>query len=145
MGSIQRGSDITGKTSPLSTFIEGSRRCSTGITLPRSSCEAVSSFAKASAREFSALGTCLTRTRMNSGFVGVFYLFYHQLGVAAHFQLIYFHGVGKVKSNYDGLIFDLVIGGLEAESEGVFHVYPVWRGQDQTCAAPLGIGGPVHG
>ena len=56
MGSIQLGSDITGETSPLSMFTEGSGRCSTGISLPRSSCEAVASFSKASAREFSALG-----------------------------------------------------------------------------------------
>ena len=42
-------------------------------------------------------------------------------------------------------VFDHVIGGLEAESEGVFRIYPVWRGQDQTCTASLGIGGPVHG
>ena len=60
MGSIQLGSDIIVETSPLSMFIEGSRRCSAGISLPRSSCEAVASFAKASAREFSVLGTCLT-------------------------------------------------------------------------------------
>ena len=40
--------------------IEVSARYSTGVELLRSSCEAVASFAKASAREFSALGTCLT-------------------------------------------------------------------------------------
>ena len=39
-------SDITGETSPLLTLTEGSGRCSIGITLPRSSCEAVASFAK---------------------------------------------------------------------------------------------------
>ena len=60
MGSIQLSSDITGATSPLSMLIEGSGRCSIGIRLPRSSCEAVASFSKASAQEFSALGTCLT-------------------------------------------------------------------------------------
>ena len=60
MGSIQLGSDITGETSPLSKLTEGSRRCSIGISLSKSSCEAVASFAKASAQEFSALGTCLT-------------------------------------------------------------------------------------
>ena len=60
MGSIQLGSDITGKTSPLSTLIEGSGRCSIGVSLPRSSCEAVATFSKASAQEFSDLGTCLT-------------------------------------------------------------------------------------
>ena len=60
MGSIQLSSNITRETSSLSTLTEGSRRCSIGISLPRSSCEAVTSFAKASAREFSDLGTCLT-------------------------------------------------------------------------------------
>ena len=60
MGSIQLGSDITRETPPLSMLTEGSRRWSTGISLPRSSCEAVANFAKASAREFIALGTCLT-------------------------------------------------------------------------------------
>ena len=49
MGCIQLGSDITWETSPLSMFIEGSGRCSTGISLPRSSYEAVANFAKASA------------------------------------------------------------------------------------------------
>ena len=52
-------------------------------------------------------------------------MFYHQLGVAAHFQLICFHGVGEVKCRYDNLIFGLIIGGLEAESEGVFNIYLV--------------------
>ena len=60
MESIQLGSDITGETSPLSTLTEGFGRCSIGISLPRSSCEAVASFAKESAWEFFALGTCLT-------------------------------------------------------------------------------------
>ena len=60
MGSIQLGSDIIRETSPLSMFTEGSGRCSTGISLPRSSCEAVASFTKALAQEFSSLGTCLT-------------------------------------------------------------------------------------
>ena len=45
---------------PLSMLNEGSERCSIGISLPRSSCEAVASFAKALAHEFSALSTCLT-------------------------------------------------------------------------------------
>ena len=60
MGSIQLGKDITRETSSLSMFTEGSGRCLTGISLPRSSYEAVASFAKASDREFSTLGTCLT-------------------------------------------------------------------------------------
>ena len=72
-------------------------------------------------------------------------MFYYQLGVTAHFQLISFHGVGEVKPNYDSFIFGLVIGGLEDKSKGVFHIYLVWRGQDQTCTASLGIGGPVYG
>ena len=71
-------------------------------------------------------------------------MFYYQLGVTAHFQLISFHGVGEVKPNYDSLIFGLVIGGLESEFEGLFHINPFWRGQDQTCTASLGIGGLVH-
>ena len=60
MGSIQLGSDITGETSSLSMLTKGSGRCSTGISLPKSTCEVVTSFAKASAWEFSAVGTCLT-------------------------------------------------------------------------------------
>ena len=80
---------------------------------------------------------------LTSGLIGVFYLFYHQLGIAAHLQLIYFHEVGEVESSYDSLIFGLVIGGLEADSEGVYRVYPVWRGQDQPCTASLGVSGPV--
>ena len=34
-------------------------RCSTSVSLLRSSCEAVASFARVSAREFFALGMCL--------------------------------------------------------------------------------------
>ena len=60
MGSIQLGSDILGETSPLSMLTVGFGRCSTSINLPKSSCEVVASFAKASAQEFSTLGTCLT-------------------------------------------------------------------------------------
>ena len=60
MGSIQLGSDLTWATSTSQRSIEGSARYSTSVDLPRSSCKAVASFAKASAREFSALGTCLT-------------------------------------------------------------------------------------
>ena len=72
-------------------------------------------------------------------------MFYHQLGVAAHLQLICFHEVGEVESSYDNLLFGLVIGGLEAESEGVFRIYSIWRGQDQPCTASLGVSGPVDG
>ena len=59
-GGIQLDLDIIGETSPLSMLTEGSGRCSIGISLPRSSCEAVASFAKALAWEFSTLSTCLT-------------------------------------------------------------------------------------
>ena len=72
-------------------------------------------------------------------------MFYHQLGVAAHLQLIYFHEVGKIESSYGILIFGLVIGGLEAESEGVFRIYSVWRGQNQPYTSSLGVSGPVDG
>ena len=65
MGSIQLSSDVTGETSTPLRSMEGSARCSTGISLLRSSCEAVASFAKVSAREFSALVMCLTWTSMN--------------------------------------------------------------------------------
>ena len=60
MGFIKLGSDITGDASSSSTFIEGSRRCSTSTYLSRSSCDVIASFARASACEFSALGTYLT-------------------------------------------------------------------------------------
>ena len=60
MGSILLGLDITGETYPLSMLTEGSGRCSIGVSLPMSSCEAVTSFAKASAQEFSDLGTFFT-------------------------------------------------------------------------------------
>ena len=60
MGSIQLGSDMTKETSSLLRSTEGSERYSTGVSLLRSSWEVVANFAKASAREFSALGMCLT-------------------------------------------------------------------------------------
>ena len=72
-------------------------------------------------------------------------MFYHQLGVPAHLQLIRFHEVGEVESSYDNLIFDLVIGGLEAEFEGVYRIYPIPRGQDQPYTASLGVSGSVDG
>ena len=50
--------------------------------------------------------------------------------------------MGEVKSSYDSLIAGLVIGGLEAESEGVIHIYPVWRSQDQTCTFPWALAAP---
>ena len=59
MRSIQLGSDMTGEISSLLRSMEGFERCSTGVSLSRSSWEDVASFARASAREFSALGMCL--------------------------------------------------------------------------------------
>ena len=59
MGSIQLGSDMTGEISSLLRSMEGSERCSTGVSLLRFSWEAVASFSRASARKFSALGMCL--------------------------------------------------------------------------------------
>ena len=50
MGSIQLGSDMTGEISSLLRSTEGSERCSTGVSLLRSSWEAVASFVRASAR-----------------------------------------------------------------------------------------------
>ena len=60
MGSIQLGSDVTEETLTSVRSMEGSARCSTGVSLLRSSWEAVANFAKVSAREFSALGMYLT-------------------------------------------------------------------------------------
>ena len=59
MGSIQLGSDMTGEISSLLRSAEGSERCSTGVSLLRSSWEAVAIFARASAREFYAFSMCL--------------------------------------------------------------------------------------
>ena len=59
MGSIQLGSDMIEETSSLLRSTEGSERCSMGVSLLRSSWEAVASFANASTREFSALDMCL--------------------------------------------------------------------------------------
>ena len=59
MGSIQLDSDMTGEISSLLRSTEDSERCLTGVSLLRSSWEAVSSFSKASACKFSALGMCL--------------------------------------------------------------------------------------
>ena len=65
MGSIQLGSVVTGETLTSVRSIEGSARYSTGVSLLRSSYEAVANFSKASAREFSGLGICLTWTNTN--------------------------------------------------------------------------------
>ena len=59
MGSIQLGSDMTGEISSLLRSTEGSERYSTGVSLLRSSWEAVASFARAFAHKFSALSMCL--------------------------------------------------------------------------------------
>ena len=60
MGSIQLDLGITGETSSLLILTEASGRCLIGINMPKSSCEVVANFAKASAREFSHLSTFLT-------------------------------------------------------------------------------------
>ena len=65
MGSIQLGFDVTGEISTSVISIEGSARYSTGVRLLRSSCEAVANFAKALAREFSALDICMIWTSTN--------------------------------------------------------------------------------
>ena len=79
------------------------------------------------------------------GFIGVLYLFHHQLGITAYLQLISFHGVGKINPDYDSYVLGLVIGGLKSESECVFHVNPVQGGQNQIRPPSLGIGGPIYG
>ena len=65
MGSIQLGAVIIGRASSLLTSTEGSMRCSTGTRLSKSSYGAVASLARASAREFFALGMCMIWTRTN--------------------------------------------------------------------------------
>ena len=45
----------------------------------------------------------------------------------------------------DSFIFGFVIGGLEPESECIFHVDPMQGGQNQTYTASLSIDGPIHG
>ena len=53
--------------------------------------------------------------------------------------------MGEVKTGNDSFIFGFVIGGLEPESEGIFHVNPIRRGHNQPCTASLSIGGPIYG
>ena len=60
MGSIQLGAGITERTSSLLMSIEGSKGCSTGTHLSKSSYGAIASLARASAHEFSVLRMCLT-------------------------------------------------------------------------------------
>ena len=43
------------------------------------------------------------------------------------------------------LTFCFVIGGLESESERIFHVDPIRGGQNQACSTSAGIGCPIHG
>ena len=71
-------------------------------------------------------------------------MFHHQLGITVYLQLISFHGVGKIKPNYDSFVLSLVIGGLKSESKCVFHVNHVQGGQNQTRTASLGIYGPIY-
>ena len=52
--------------------------------------------------------------------------------------------MGEVKLDNDSFIFGFVIGGLEPESECIFHVDPIRGGQNQTCTASLSIGGPIY-
>ena len=72
-------------------------------------------------------------------------MFHHQLGVVTHFQLISFHGVGKIKPCYHRFVLGLVVGGLEPEPKRIFYVDPIRGSQDQACAASLGIGRPIYG
>ena len=53
--------------------------------------------------------------------------------------------MGEVKPNDDDLIFSFVIGGLELESECIFHVDPIRGGKNQPCTASLSMGGPIYG
>ena len=53
--------------------------------------------------------------------------------------------MGEVKSSNDIFIIGFIIGGLESESECIFHVDPIRGGQNQACSTSVGIGGPIHG
>ena len=53
--------------------------------------------------------------------------------------------MGEVKHVNDSFIFGFVIGGLEPESECIFHVVPIRGGQNQPYVASLSIGGPIYG
>ena len=52
--------------------------------------------------------------------------------------------MGKVKPGNDSFTFDFVIGGLEPESECIFHVDPIQGGQNQPCTTSLSIGCPIY-
>ena len=51
----------------------------------------------------------------------------------------------EVKPGNDNFIFGVVIGGLEPKYECIFHVDSIRGGQNQTCTAFFGIGGPIYG
>ena len=53
--------------------------------------------------------------------------------------------MGEVKPDNDSFIFGFVIEGLEPESECIFHVDPIWGGQNQPCIASLSVGDPIYG
>ena len=57
-------------------------------------------------------------------------MIYYQLGVAAHLELVNFHGMGEVESCYDRLILSFVVRGLEPKSECIFDIYSFWGGKD---------------
>ena len=52
--------------------------------------------------------------------------------------------MGEVKSSNDNFIFGFGVGGMESESGCIFHVDPIWGGQNQACSTSVGIGGPIH-
>ena len=53
--------------------------------------------------------------------------------------------MGEVKPRNDNFILGFIIGGLEPESECIFHVNPIQGGQNQTYTTSLSIGGPIYG
>ena len=52
--------------------------------------------------------------------------------------------MGEVKSGNDSFILCFVIGGLEPDSECIFHVDPIRGGQNQISTSSLSIGGPIY-
>ena len=53
--------------------------------------------------------------------------------------------MGEVKPDNDSFIFGFVIGGLEPESDCIFHADPIQGGQNQPCTASLSVGDPIYG